>query len=1210
MSASASEHEPGLVVVMPTTGKICYWESISSAATLDLIRKKQNGLEGAVPSMFAGETVVQILNAETAGFVLAFSSGRLAYMSVRDGQGRPAINVQFLHTKDGPRHAILSSVRNILSGPWRGDIAAIRAGPSTKVGERDIVMATSKGRLQAWTLHRGGHNFSKADMNVRDEFVEALKKIDPAVRDLTSDSFKLLDLVFSPNAPKKSKVNDGHSLVLLTSMTSGTRSHYALIEVTLGAETACTERVIKISSYTAPLRSAICKPRLYLPAPGIVAFIVFDRSVVLVSMATQLPTPEMQLVGDIRPASSTTFEDVIDFRDDLKLEIIGSGEEEPHALLPIEDHKSRKHRAKCPGVVLLVRGAGLVRIAAIDTEKLIGITTDRLSAKSKLEQAVFFRMLEHNPLSFTARPEHQFDAAEIGKAALELSKDIVDSQTSHVSSVSAVIEQHLGKRSAALRSLADHLKETNVMLDRSTRWLLMADAEKLFGATRVWKVYETAMKNKPVDKKQRLLADIIEYIHEDSKTNPVTENGEVDIVRFWFINDISTIYRIVPWTLGSIRLAASEEWEDELGLCNMLIESEEYVIGAIGGAYEFREKHLELYGLQNENIKNGFVESNLQDLPEPWTGTYEMASILYFLLSTIRAELFTRWTPEVTGPAVEVLNKLASDNPKLTDLVCKSIQEHYRWGTAQIGDAVAVVKGKKTKEKWMATREELLDRLVLIQQTPRAIELAVKHEVLPTAAYLIYNQLIMLTGQLQSPDLAPATKEESLKSIKDYEIQIDSLYQMFGDRWATAVFEHFTEAKACHRILLDSHQAYMTRFLRPRKEFAKIAWINEVKNEKNIQKGAEILLDLGNREQQLWSKKVEWSIGKLAHLAGRQGENQDNGVILPDGGRADLIKAKKQLSLIKIQEQVFQSVLPAVSSAIDEKAAVELALKRFGNRDALKDMRILPGILESHMAQLIAHKALDPLSLIDLLTLMATTDAEPYATRGREFHLALKVLHLAALSKEEQELTERVIWRRCFIRDNWSDVNNTVLKDDGETAANLSRTALFSTLKACVEDGKYNTLLIERNRQADFPPDLSESAASFQPLRPSEVVGAFSDVDELGLRFSDREESAKTVLAADMSTEDDRLEHFMQRCQLEKWWQECVMLAKEAVDAEVHQKTVAGAEMKAAAEELRSVEEQHFRSLKNRAFRSARALLAPLHHLDEGRGQEQLLLGA
>jgi nuclear pore complex protein Nup133 len=195
VSASASSTEPGLVIVIPTTGKITYWESIASAATLNL-KLQRNGVDLTIPGMLSGEKVIQILNAESAGFMLAFSSGRIAYMTVRDGQGRPAITVQFLRSGNGTANTgIFGSLRNALSSSsWHGDIAAIRAGRQEKIGERNVVVATKKGKLQSWNMHRGGHTSLVAESEGRETIVLAIKEAIPAFNSLFTETFELLDV--------------------------------------------------------------------------------------------------------------------------------------------------------------------------------------------------------------------------------------------------------------------------------------------------------------------------------------------------------------------------------------------------------------------------------------------------------------------------------------------------------------------------------------------------------------------------------------------------------------------------------------------------------------------------------------------------------------------------------------------------------------------------------------------------------------------------------------------------------------------------------------------------------------------------------------------------------------------------------------------------------------------------------------------------------
>ena len=362
--------------------------------------------------MLPRETVIQILNAESAGFVLAFSTGRIAYMSVRDGQGRPAISVQFLRGSSGlASSGIFGSIRNALSSSAsRGDIAAVRAGRPDKVGERKVVVATAKGKLQCWNIHRGGHNSLQAEAEAREAIVMAIKQTNPALSDLLLESFELIDLTYTPKYIQDTQLSglqdDGTHLLLLTSLTDRQISYYSLVEVVLNQNELIIGNIRPIKSYTTPIsRIATSKTRLYLPNPALVAYVVFDRAVVILSMAKQPASPDLQLRRESHVLPQT-FEDVIDFREDISVEIVGSGMEEPHG--PSNRLKNRNRdmsRQSIRPSFLLFEEEALFAIAATDMTKLTSDKAQQVTAKSKLEQAVFFGTLEKNPISFAVRPE-------------------------------------------------------------------------------------------------------------------------------------------------------------------------------------------------------------------------------------------------------------------------------------------------------------------------------------------------------------------------------------------------------------------------------------------------------------------------------------------------------------------------------------------------------------------------------------------------------------------------------------------------------------------------------------------------------------------------------------------------------------------------------------------------------------------------------------
>ncbi len=121
-------------------------------------------------------------------------------------------------------------------------------------------------------------------------------------------------------------------LVLLISFAGKSRHPYSLVELVVSAGSARVGMVRPITSYSSPVnRQASERPRVHLPKPAVVAYVVFDRAVIVASIAQPPDTPDSQLQGDSHVVPAT-FEDVIDLQNTDTLEIVGSGLEEPQGV--------------------------------------------------------------------------------------------------------------------------------------------------------------------------------------------------------------------------------------------------------------------------------------------------------------------------------------------------------------------------------------------------------------------------------------------------------------------------------------------------------------------------------------------------------------------------------------------------------------------------------------------------------------------------------------------------------------------------------------------------------------------------------------------------------------------------------------------------------------------------------------------------------------
>ncbi|KAJ9156550.1 hypothetical protein NKR23_g1073 [Pleurostoma richardsiae] len=1162
VSPSAANDEPGLVVVMPISGKITYWESISSAATLDFLRQQRHGVEETIPGMFTGEHVVQMTNAESTGFILAFSTGRLAHVSVRDSQGKPAISVQFLRGSLGQATGgLFGSIRHVLKqAVYRGDIAAVRTGGTNKVGPRNVVAATKSGKLHAWRVHRGGHHETLVDVDAREAIVNALQQIDPGLNNFKHDTFDLLDFTFVPRGIEKrytavtrftqaidSEDDSIQHLLLLISFNTKRQSLYALVEVILSDGGITVGMIRTLESYFSPTSaSSLERPRLYLPKPALVAFIVFDRAAVIASLARPPVSPDSQLQEEthVLPAS---FEDVIDLRSDDTLEVVGSGMEEPFGHgQELEGMRLHRPKTKNPAALLMIRGVGIVRIALTDIDRFASEEPPKVTAKSKLEQAVFFGIKDDNPLVFEGRRDLKFSSEEIGTAALELSRDILGSSSTYLSSLPAALEYSMRQRLTYLDRLMSHLNTLKVDLSRPVKWGLLWNAEKMNAAIAIWKQHEQFLAERPDDSKKTIVSEIVEFIHEDEKKNPNRAIGEVDGVRHWFVNDVWRIEIFIPWAYQMIKLVHKSNLADERAITRFMYEAVHVTYGSLHGALEYRMRKLPFYGLASEDMEQGILVSDYGGLPEPWTSSFFITNNLKRLVELCHMWLHQHYPPQIApgAPDPGLIESIREDLPNLTDQYLIALQEYSRWA-ATSDEEKAVQFGDHCAKLYSQDRYEKILKLKDYGLWDQAIEVGEKHHSLTAMAELVVEQILALRKEAEQRD-TPNHRAIELKVTADAKHkQMTQFIDKYGKAFAFPAYERLLLDGGVQTVLdfaAADQQGYATLFLREKPELAKISWINDVEREQDIDHAAETLLNIGlTREQQLWNKKIELSLGKLAFLAeGAGGEATPVDPKKPDAAlqRDDnLSKIERELGVINIQDQLYKMILPSISNAVDEAAEIVLAMEAHAPKIPKKH-KILHQVLENALSRLIKHEALDALTLIDLLTLVHVNreEVEEEAVQD-QFFMALRVASLS-LKGDEQRQAKRLIWRRCFNRDDWSRINNTGNQADEVVLEALSLTNAYHTIYACC--------VYSRQEGEDL--DL---------VKPSEALGVYTE--GLDSRFNDMEENFREKLLDAMKWEDATLRKYVEHCQLNKWTQTALEAAQKTTDFYFDSVTAAGA---------------------------------------------------
>lgn len=1031
-----------MVVINATTGKISFWESIENADALSLFEQRRNGVLGSCGSLLSDEKVVDIENAEHAGFVLLFSTGRTAQLLLRDLNSRTMITVNFLRNQTATSSGgLFGGLKSVFSGAnWLKDVVAARAHRSQNRGNMEVIIANENALLQIWQLTYSGQNKIRAEIDAKAAVATAATS---AIPEIGSESrlVHVLDFAIASDTEARSDLlvlnNDDsdesafYDLLVLVKVSNDDSTAYALVELEIRNSIATARRTIPLRSYAASVSTKSDeKCRVVLSQVSETAFVIFDKAIVLVSLATVRASPTSQLLMDAHRLPEP-FQDTIHLRAEGEYSIVGLTMEEPAS------------STRQSSIILFLEKFGVVRVTtaeAVGTEQ--AVERSRISAKSKIEQAVYFGTLSGNPLDLSRKSEHNFAVEEVESAALEISKEICATDSPFIAAVAPSMEHHLEQRAHLLKQLALNLKQ-QPGISRVTRWKLRFDAEKMAAARNVWSLYDKRVKGGDLD--ARLLPRMLPLIHTRYKTSVESEHGERDPVRQWFLKDVWRMENLVAWPWRAIvYLQEEKEIRDYRIFLELLSDACDIILGSLEAAFSFREDSATVYGLEDEPLHGGVLQSSYEGLPECWTSTYAIQQMLGLFINGAREKVME--ATETDGE--HLVLRIAEDIPRLIDMYCRSADERFRWYLAQ-EDEKEVIAAKDFKQNYDKERSEMIRSLADLGLTVKGIALAEKYKDMQALVYLVKD-----LAEVELNPSAHRRRSDRQEHIAGLEKRIRHYFDTYGDEWADAFYSNLVSGGA-FTALLDQASTYkleLTRFLKAEPTRKKIEWINDVLVEKDYLSASDALLSVAeHQEGDLWSKKVELSLVKLASLADKfQGHSiQDS---------QSLTQQANALQLVKLQERLYDHVRPTLYNAVDQVAELQLAMESFG-KHGVKGRPALHQLLERGLESLIRQSALEAEQLIDTLTLMDQRHCELKQSdiAGREFVLALQALSYSQFGQDQnkQDVLLKIIYRRCFIRDDWKSFDAAARRSDQEAIDALESTTLFKTFYEGYATGEY-----------------------------------------------------------------------------------------------------------------------------------------------------------
>ncbi|KAL8952745.1 MAG: hypothetical protein Q9222_001356 [Ikaeria aurantiellina] len=1114
-----SSPEPGLLIVMPVSGKVVHWESLSAAASVDVGRQKQQSTQGMVAGLSPGEHIVKITEAEPQGFLLTVDSGKVVHLTITDHQGRASISTQFLRSNDAPAGGIFGSIKNIFAGAGGlKDIAAVKVGDSAQRGSRECVITTTRGLIRIWNLDWNGSHSLRCEADAKSKLLGSLLDTGTFPRDDSNRSFKILDIAFLPAFVTGQEVTSSSSrsasrLLVLTTISSVETSRYNLHVLDIAGNTIDVPVVHSITCYTTPISStSASKPELLVPAPGQTAYIIFDNSVVLASLEEIEESPDSQLRTEARRVPDP-FQDVLDFRKEKDFHVAGC---------TADTLEKGQQGSSCS---IMVCGYGVIRVGVAPMKQ--GLTSEdrtTITAETKLGQAVFYGA-QQNLLDFSSRTELQFSTEDVQDAALRISRAIMDSSSKHLPAAGPNMEQQLQRRAIALADLIKHLRKYYQPLDSVTRWKLLWDAEKMAAARAVWRLYNAVSSNQ-AEQEKILLYELVESIHEDDKSENKEEEFETDAVRHWFVHDIWRLEMLVPWAIKALVMLHDESVEDDQPMspacrARLISEACDIQLMALETAFDFRQTNAALYGFDNDLLVDGLLSHQYQRIPEIWTSTSLICGAVQELASYAQESLL-----EIDGGSSDEegnvapepqLKKIAEDDARLVNITCKTYLERSRWLQAQ-EEASLQRQGRDLEQSLRALRRKMFNGLVQIGQYGAAIKLGEKYQDMEALAEVLEVEIQSSQDELSQIPPAADETQEIIAKIAICEGYVDKYFDKYGAAWADAFFARFIAQGRLSSLLVHGpkQRRYLTSFLRTHPECSSFSWVNEVSIEGDYSTAAD---DLGIAQKQaetVWAKKMQLSMTKLATMAAAGKQQRPC-----NEAKASVQSIDRSLEILAAQQELHENLHEVFQGHLNQTdTRTNVVMEQYGKR-FVSAKPTLRNAMRQHIGKVVEEKVLEPEDLVDTISLMDEDGLEPdsdYAM-GR-FLTAIKLIRLSTFETGEiarKGLLERIIWRRCIIQDDWPKINRTEFKDDAEVEEETEATALFKTLREGFKIGFWD----------DNP-----------ALEPTALRAAGTTVDSLrtSSRYANASDGELSQLAHDLEIEDDILETCIEEGRLEQWW--------------------------------------------------------------------------
>lgn len=514
--SSGVSNDPGLVMIDSNNGLVKFYESVQHAPAIGLINN--NSLELRVPLNTKNEEYISLAeDVEPAGIAIATSWKRCFLIGLRDFEGKPNLTCKEL-LDPAAQGGLLSSIFGKYHRRQEkadDEIACIRSRHETKRGPiQELIIQESGGNfhlIPCRTVGTTGATYLDYKKGFKYNLAPYVENSIDGYLPGTQLQVRFLDM-WPLYAEEVSNVylamcfvdtcNDDRNLILVIMKIDRFDVRF------YGSR--------KLNCYNRKADTNEAKPKLYIPHPGLTAFIVIGSSVIL----TSIDISQIKEGGMMR-FYQPRWEDLVKFKSSV--DIIGLG---------YEDRSDDSNAS----VVLLTSNVGVLRVEKFpeSTEANTSFHEDTSPvqfAKSHIEQSIFYE----NSAAIDFDVHDNLSNEVVIEATRKVLSEIMDSSSPYLPEFLASLMDFQEFKAQLFRALIHCIKRNCIGVADEVIPNIVECLEKTEVSIHMWHFAngEAGKSNRLVDVLRKVIAETVPTIAEDE-----------NMIRRYFSQHIFTINQV------------------------------------------------------------------------------------------------------------------------------------------------------------------------------------------------------------------------------------------------------------------------------------------------------------------------------------------------------------------------------------------------------------------------------------------------------------------------------------------------------------------------------------------------------------------------------------------------------------------------------------------------------------------------------------------